>query len=214
MKNCTENVEKGRKVKSWQMRIDALISCNIWVVLDHLFSFSSSWKKFKISSSSSSSPWFWLIKQLRAYILSLHDDVRRREQHRDRRDHREQGEGDETESIDYHRGEFPIHDDLLFFVADLHPVGDELELLEDALQLPVGRGRAGMGVAQRRWRRARARPAPAAGVRRGGGHRGSRAHDVFVGLERIAVDPHEGWIGCGSWLNAVAASGHWHRSEK
>ena len=94
---------------------------------------------------------------------SLDDYVRRRHQHGHRGDDGEEGEGYEAEPVDDHRRELPVHDDLLLLVADLHAVGDELELFQDALELAVGRGRAvvrvgggrGLGIGRSRGRRSR-----------------------------------------------------------
>ena len=61
-------------------------------------------------------------------------------------DYSEGGESDETEPVDDHGGELPVRQDLGLLVLDLHPVGDELDLLEDALQFSV----AGAGLAGER----------------------------------------------------------------
>ena len=107
--------------------------------------------------------------------------MRGREQHRDRRDYGEGGERDEAEPVDDHGRKLPVHDDLVLLVAYLHPVRDELELLQDALQLPVGRGRTVVSVAR--------------GAGPGGGRRPRiRGHwrglsDPTVGLQRVPVHP-------------------------
>ena len=64
--------------------------------------------------------------------------MRGREEDRDGRDDGERREGDQTKAVDDHGRELPVANDLLLLVVELHPVGDELELLEDALKLPVG----------------------------------------------------------------------------
>ncbi len=160
-----------------------------------------------------------------ALFRSLHDDVRCGEEHGDGGDDGEGCEGDEAEAVDHHGGELPVHDDLLLLVADLHPVGDELQLLQDALQLPVGGGGAAVGVRRRR-RRARRRRRRRIGRRRGRRRlrlrrrQRSRLHphpgdQVAVLLQRVAVHPDEPATaphGC-RHADAVAACGYRHRSE-
>ena len=82
-------------------------------------------------------------------VLSLNDDVRRREEDGDGGDDGEGREGDQAEPVDDHGSKLPVADDLLLLVVKLHPVHDELELLQDALQLPVGARRASVSVHRR-----------------------------------------------------------------
>ncbi len=156
----------------------------------------------------------------------LHDDVRRREEHGDGGDDGEGGEGDEAEPVNDHGRELPVHDDLLLLVADLHPVRDELELLQDALQLAVGRGRAAVRVRRRRRRSARVRRVRSGGRgrrrrrrRRGGARRLDQAgHDAAVLFHRVVVHADEaaaaGHRGrrAAAHPEPIAASGHRHRS--
>ena len=75
-------------------------------------------------------------------FFSFDDDVRSRQEDGNGRDDCEGRESDQAEAIDDHGSELPIPDDLLLFVVNLHPVGDELQLFEDALELAIRRGRA------------------------------------------------------------------------
>ena len=110
--------------------------------------------------------------------LSLDDDVRGRQEDRDGRDDGERREGDQAEAVDDHGRELPVADDLLLLVVNLHPVGDELELLEDALKLSVGAGRAAVAV-HRRIRR-----------RRRNGFAGCRIIDRLL-VQRVSVHSDE-----------------------
>ena len=136
------------------------------------------------------------------FCFLLDDDVRCRQQDGDRRDHGEQGEGDETKSIDHHRRELPIHDDFLFLVADFHAIRDEFELFEDTLKFPIGRRRTrgllmlnAIGATRRRIRRLRL-----------------RVQRRRLRLQRVAVHTHVGGVDAAERrLRAVAARGHGHR---
>ncbi len=139
-------------------------------------------------------------------VVLLHDNVRRRHEHRDSRDNSERREGNETEAIDDHGGELPIHNDFFLLVAYLHPVRDELELLEDALKFPVGRGSTGVSVAHGGSRlHRRGRGTWVRRRRRGGWRRRHRRFSVVP--QWIAVHPNEATAPV-----AARSHGHWPES--
>ena len=80
--------------------------------------------------------------------------MRRGEEDSDGGDDGERRERDQTKPVDDHGSKLPVADDLLLLIVKLHPVRDELELLEDALELAIGRGRTPVAV-HRRIRRGR-----------------------------------------------------------
>ncbi len=141
--------------------------------------------------------------------------MRRREEDRDGGDDGEGGEGDEAEAVDHHGGELPVHDDLLLLVPDLHPVRDELELLQDALELAVGGGGAAVGVRRRGGGR-RGRSARVGRRRWRHGRRGLDAHPhAAVLFQWVAVDADEASSSRAAarrsgHAHSVAASGHGH----
>lgn len=68
---------------------------------------------------------------------SRHDDVWRREEHRDRGDHREQREDEEAEAVDDHGGELPVVRDLLRLVRLPELVRDVMQFFEDKCQFSM-----------------------------------------------------------------------------
>lgn len=63
-----------------------------------------------------------------------------REQDGDGGNDSKSSESNETEAINDHGSKLPVTDDLQFLVMNLHAIGDEFELFENALQLTIGRG--------------------------------------------------------------------------
>lgn len=61
--------------------------------------------------------------------------MRRRQEDHHRRDDGVEGEGDEAEPVDHHRGELPVVPHLGVVLVASHLVGDEAELAQDVLQL-------------------------------------------------------------------------------
>lgn len=64
--------------------------------------------------------------------------MRRREQHRQRRDDREQGEYNKAQSVYHHRCEFPVSSDVRGHVVLPQLIGDKPDLLQDHRQLVIG----------------------------------------------------------------------------
>lgn len=60
-----------------------------------------------------------------------HNDVRRRKQYGHRRDYREQREDDKAQSVDYHRGEFPIARYVVALVLLAKLIGYNAQFLKD-----------------------------------------------------------------------------------
>jgi hypothetical protein len=133
-----------------------------------------------------------------AVIVLRDDDVRRREQHGDRRYDGKECEGDETEPVEHHRRKLPVVLDRgsVLVVADL--VRDDSDLLEDEAQLSVDtgreRGRRGQTAESHRVARADTVEVLAAAVdfgrgrgwQRGWGHSGSETRTDKAAAAAVA----------------------------